>query len=360
MGRTAQERVLYIKMFIDMAQKDDVKRWLEQRVERVTFAEKECDRWGLWTEAWRVKVVLHEVVGSPGAVKHLASAVQIGPCRGYVVYHDQPKLCNQCGQEGHLAAFCQLTVCYRCRGLGHTAQFCKESFVCQGCGQEGHIQQTCPSSYANRVRMAGSREEPGGEARKMEEAEQMAMPQEGGEMFAEEMQVEERPEEEEGNEGIEEAAKGLVEEECLEMQTQKGEEEEGGDAVLQHLRGMVAELEMVQRKGQTTGPTQEKGWAEQLEEMEAIEQGREGSLKKRKKPGGEEKGMKKLGMQTEGGKEEGKGKKKEKREGEGERKESLGILNPRLVEGLLKTPGKWRKGVESSPEASETGSGEEV
>ncbi|XP_059585164.1 zinc finger CCHC domain-containing protein 3-like [Alligator mississippiensis] len=338
MGRTARERVLYIKMFTDMAQKDDVKRWLEQRVEQVTFAEKECDRWGVWTGAWRAKVVLHEVVGSPGAVKHLASAVQIGPCRGYVVYHDQPKLCNRCGQEGHLAAFCRLTVCYRCRGLGHTAQFCKESLLCQGCGQEGHTQQTCPSSYANRVRMAGSREEPRGEA------EQMAITQEGGETCMEETQVEERPEEEESNEGIEEAAKGLVEDERLEMQTQKGEEEEGREAVLQHLRGMLAEWEK----------------AQQMEEIEAIEQGREGSLKKRKKSGGEEKGMKKLGMQTEGGKEKGKGKKKEKREGERERKESLGILNARVVERLLKTSGKWRKGVESSSEASETESGEEV
>lgn len=59
-------------------------------------------------------------------VRHLLLVIQLRPHRGYVMCYGQHKICIQCEEEGHIAAYCALTHCYRCNGRGHRASNCQE------------------------------------------------------------------------------------------------------------------------------------------------------------------------------------------------------------------------------------------
>ncbi|KYO33276.1 zinc finger CCHC domain-containing protein 3 [Alligator mississippiensis] len=167
-GQKYRERGLYIKMYSDELEHEDMRRWLEGRVEKILDIQRVLDQWQIWTGAWKARVVLEEDLRYPGRVRHLPSLVSIGTNSGHVTYHGQPKLRSRCGVEGHIAAFCRLMVCYKCGSMGHRAKACKEKVECTLCGGEGHLQRQCPMSYASKARESHvtgerSRETPGDE-----------------------------------------------------------------------------------------------------------------------------------------------------------------------------------------------------
>ncbi|KAJ7988617.1 hypothetical protein DPEC_G00311070 [Dallia pectoralis] len=107
------------------------------------------DEDGIWTGARKCNITLRR--NPAGNIMHLPSTIMLGNNRGQVFYYGMPKLCRNCGAQGHLAADCTVIRCKNC-GLDHLTKDCTEERKCNLCGEEGHVFRNCPSSYANRTR----------------------------------------------------------------------------------------------------------------------------------------------------------------------------------------------------------------
>ena len=329
-GQKARERVLYLKMYTDDLEHADVRRWLEGRVEKILDIQRVLDQWQIWTGAWRARVLLDEDPRHPGGVRHLPSVVSIGPYRGYVTYHGQPKLCSRCGLAGHLAAFCSLTVCYRCGGRGHRAQACQEALKCTVCGGEGHLQRQCPRSYANKAREAYAAEE-----RDQEKPEEAESTNPDVDTFL----VEETPEAEQRHDVIE-AADQLLESGGEEHMEEEQSEAAGEGAHESDSASM--DLDLSGEKGKEPSPAKRKKkrrvkpMKKRLEEEGGTVQETEGTALERDKGKSGE-------LLVEGREVEESG-----------RADVYGYLSPTAIEHLARATGMRRVGEESSDPSSGT------
>lgn len=74
--------------------------------------EKVPDGTELWVGAWKAKAVLKRKFGNPGEVWHgllpppLCTPISLGLHSGFIFYQGQFKLCQKCGEEGHVIAQC--------------------------------------------------------------------------------------------------------------------------------------------------------------------------------------------------------------------------------------------------------------
>lgn len=51
--------------------------------------------------------------------------INVGPHRGFTIYHDPLKKCRKCGDVGHLVINFPHTACFKCGGKGHRDAKCK-------------------------------------------------------------------------------------------------------------------------------------------------------------------------------------------------------------------------------------------
>ncbi|KYO26617.1 hypothetical protein Y1Q_0019108 [Alligator mississippiensis] len=59
-GEKERERVLFLRMFNDELEKEDVERWLERQVQSMMWVERVMDKYKIWTGSWRAKALLME------------------------------------------------------------------------------------------------------------------------------------------------------------------------------------------------------------------------------------------------------------------------------------------------------------
>ncbi|KYO28466.1 hypothetical protein Y1Q_0010427 [Alligator mississippiensis] len=89
-GQKYRERALYIKMYSDELEHEDMGRWLEGWVEKILDIQHVLDQWQIWTGAWKAKVVLEDL-RHPGGLRHLPSLVSIEANCGYVMEEELSK-----------------------------------------------------------------------------------------------------------------------------------------------------------------------------------------------------------------------------------------------------------------------------
>ncbi|XP_072129091.1 uncharacterized protein [Mobula birostris] len=131
----------------------DVLTFLARYVESVGTPADVKDGLGIWTSKRQVKVKLR--LDSNGGIIHPPSVFAIGGNRGYMVYAGQPRVCRNCGKEGHIAAQCRVVMCRNCKIEGHLTKDCTQAKACNLCGQAGHLYRACPrrgGTYAQATR----------------------------------------------------------------------------------------------------------------------------------------------------------------------------------------------------------------
>ncbi|XP_077322782.1 uncharacterized protein LOC143956474 [Lithobates pipiens] len=124
----------------------DLTVWLRRYGDVLSPLRKILDDRGIWTGGWSVQLKLKVI---DNVVQHLPSSAFLGRDRLTIFYPGQPKLCNKCGDKGHLASSCPVMKCSLCQGIGHLAKDCN-IIRCNLCNAVGHPYSQCPEAMHNK------------------------------------------------------------------------------------------------------------------------------------------------------------------------------------------------------------------
>ena len=74
----------------------------------------------------------------------IPSLIRIASEAMFVSYLGQPKTCQRCGEEGHMAQGCKKPHCYNCEAPGHVESDCDFDPLCGIFLQSDHNVSECP------------------------------------------------------------------------------------------------------------------------------------------------------------------------------------------------------------------------
>lgn len=157
---------LVVHMYSPHVPEGDIGTFLARHFQTVKGGTRILDEEGTWTGKRRYVVTLRPKPGCPGEFIHPPETFSIGPCRGFMWYPGQPRVCRRCGGPGHTKTACVAERCRFCGSGSHPSAQCGAPKSCSLCGSPDHLYRSCPrrsGSYAAAL-VAGDEPSVGGES----------------------------------------------------------------------------------------------------------------------------------------------------------------------------------------------------